>query len=100
MLRGVLRSMKEASWYVGCMEDAIVSTAVGVTVDDCGRHPRVASGRDCDRCDRRLALHRNRCGRRAVSLLARTHARRCTLESTRRTAPLQGLRTKGRASQH
>ena len=32
-LGGVLRSMKETSWYVGRVDDAIVSTAVGVTVD-------------------------------------------------------------------
>jgi predicted GNAT family acetyltransferase len=32
-LCGVLRSVEEASWYVGRVEDAIVSTAVGVTVD-------------------------------------------------------------------
>lgn len=31
-LCGVLQSVKEASWYVGRVEDAIVSTAVGVTV--------------------------------------------------------------------
>jgi predicted GNAT family acetyltransferase len=31
-LCGVLRSVKEASWYVGRAEGAIVSTAVGVTV--------------------------------------------------------------------